>query len=581
MIATFLRKTPVPTKTIVTSRRLFSLGEGERFIRLPTLLRPEGIELIQHTSKHKDVNLSEQQIQSLFDLCNGIPAAIVWSIGRMVITSPKLVLHDLENFHNLNELTKFCFNSAFDSLQVHHMEAAKAFLSLSIFPFPLTQEMLREILQSQRINNFNKVLEELTLLSLIKNEGEQIETLPIVRDFARSKLKHEIEIDEELARQHLARFISSQENDDFIRVFTPTNEIIKLPKGATPVDFAYKIHTNIGNHFVSSIVNGYEAKPDSYLNDGDRIEIITHFSSSGPTLNWASTELAKRSIRNKNRVILRVVQPIRKGNTFSRNGNLKDSIREYDLAISIEPSETWARNRRGHTLRLLGDLKGATIEHEMVLTLSPGNHFAYCGLGFINYQKGWLNEAEEYFRKALESKPDYVNAMCGLGRILCRKRDYPSAEILFREAIRLSVQLKDKTPWLYLYLFIALFNQGIDKFIQADENLSICLKQFFKRVGVRGEGYKHVGSHTFYQYSVGLMFGNSPNYKDTLEKAISICAALGLREEIIADLDMITLDSWSEWEAYAAKITSNPSLGVKSTELIYYLRNVPARFVGV
>lgn len=572
-ITSFLRQTPFPTKTIVTSRRLFTMGEGERFIRLPPMSRPEGIELIQHTSKQKDINLSEEQIQSLFEYCSGIPAAIVWSVGRMVFTSPEIVLDDLKNFRNIEDLTEFCFSSALESLQSRNKDAAKAFLLLSLFPFPLTQEMLREILQNQNINNYIAVLEELNLLSLVKKEGDRITTLPIVRDFARNKSNFGMEINEKSARKDLARYISDAKNDGLIRVFTPTNEMVEIPAGATTVDFAYKIHTVLGNHFVSSTVNGSEADPSYRLEDGDRVEIVTHPSSTGPSLNSVVTERAKRIIRNRKRTSLRIIQPIRKGNTLSRNGAVADSIREYDLTISREPGNTWARNRRGQTLRLLGDLKGAADEYKTILTLSEADPFAYCGLGLIDYQKGWLDGAEKHFRRALESKPDYVNAMCGLGRTLCRQRNYPLAEEYLTDAIHLSIQLKDKTPWLHLYLFIALISQGKNKFVKADESLSTCLRQFFKRVGSR-DNYRQVGSHTFYLYSIGLIFGNSLNYKNTLRKAVSVCAARGLREEIIADLNMTTLVSWNEWEAYALEKTSNPSLGIKPNDVISYLNNV-------
>ena len=86
-----------------------------------------------------------------------------------------------------------------------------------------------------------------------------------------------------------------------VYVYTPTGEVIDLPKGATPLDFAYKIHTNLGNKTVGAIVNNHIVPLDYELQNGDIISIKTNKNSFGPSENWlniAKTSHAKHKIRS-------------------------------------------------------------------------------------------------------------------------------------------------------------------------------------------------------------------------------------------------------------------------------------------
>jgi guanosine-3',5'-bis(diphosphate) 3'-pyrophosphohydrolase len=73
---------------------------------------------------------------------------------------------------------------------------------------------------------------------------------------------------------------------DDVFVFTPEGEVKRLPKGSTPIDFAYMIHTEIGNHYVGAIVNGRMVPIGHKLRNGDRIRILVDKNSSGPSLDW-------------------------------------------------------------------------------------------------------------------------------------------------------------------------------------------------------------------------------------------------------------------------------------------------------
>ena len=86
-----------------------------------------------------------------------------------------------------------------------------------------------------------------------------------------------------------------------VYVYTPTGDVIDLPKGATPLDFAYKIHTNIGNKTVGAMVNNRIVPLDYELKNGDIISIKTNKNSFGPSENWlkiAQTSHARHKIRN-------------------------------------------------------------------------------------------------------------------------------------------------------------------------------------------------------------------------------------------------------------------------------------------
>ena len=127
------------------------------------------------------------------------------------------------------------------------------------------------------------------------------------RSLMQEDLKHKFQFFESLNEINIMfkdneQFVSQVKSElfaDKVYVYTPKGDIIELPKGSTPIDFAYKIHTDVGNTMVCAFVNGEHVPLDYKLQNKDRVRIITDDLFYGPKEDWLSiahTSLAKRKI---------------------------------------------------------------------------------------------------------------------------------------------------------------------------------------------------------------------------------------------------------------------------------------------
>lgn len=122
---------------------------------------------------------------------------------------------------------------------------------------------------------------------------------------------------------------------DQVYVFTPKGELLTLPKGSTPIDYAYYIHSDIGNKMVGAKVNSKIVKVDYIIKNGDRVEILTSQNSRGPSRDWLN--------------IVKSTQARNKINQWFRK-----QFKQEDIIRGKELLETCAR-QRGYSLSALSD----------------------------------------------------------------------------------------------------------------------------------------------------------------------------------------------------------------------------------
>ncbi|MCM1083454.1 MAG: bifunctional (p)ppGpp synthetase/guanosine-3',5'-bis(diphosphate) 3'-pyrophosphohydrolase [Clostridium sp.] len=118
---------------------------------------------------------------------------------------------------------------------------------------------------------------------------------------------------------------------DQVYCFTPAGDVKNLPKGSTPIDFAYSIHTAVGNKLIGARVNGRQVPIETELHNGDRVEIITSQNSKGPSRDWLS-------IVKSSQAKTKINQWFRLENKVDNIQKGKESIATYCKSKGIELS---------------------------------------------------------------------------------------------------------------------------------------------------------------------------------------------------------------------------------------------------
>ncbi len=126
------------------------------------------------------------------------------------------------------------------------------------------------------------VIKKIKAIHLKKNNKKQIgEKLQWLREF--------ISLSDDIKDGDAKEYYDSLKRDIFeanVYVLTPQGKIVELPNGSTPIDFAYRIHTEVGHKAVGAIVNNVMVPIDTKLKTGDVVEIKTNKQSQGPSEDW-------------------------------------------------------------------------------------------------------------------------------------------------------------------------------------------------------------------------------------------------------------------------------------------------------
>jgi RelA/SpoT family (p)ppGpp synthetase len=125
--------------------------------------------------------------------------------------------------------------------------------------------------------------------------------------------------------EHNFEFTKLQMFQENVFCFTPKGTVIKLPKNATPIDFAYAVHTNIGNTVIGCRINGRDSALQSHLDNGDTVEILNSKKVS-PSLHWISS-----SKTGKARAAIRRYWQDKSENQISKKGKSYTSTLLIDL----------------------------------------------------------------------------------------------------------------------------------------------------------------------------------------------------------------------------------------------------------
>ncbi|MBQ6621648.1 MAG: bifunctional (p)ppGpp synthetase/guanosine-3',5'-bis(diphosphate) 3'-pyrophosphohydrolase [Mogibacterium sp.] len=182
--------------------------------------------------------------------------------------------------------------------------------------------------------------------------------------------------------------------DNQVFVFTPRGDVMELPAESTPLDFAFKVHTDVGVRCVGAKVNGKMVTIDHKLNNGDIVEIITSANSSGPSMDWLS--IAKSSqARNKIRNWLRKSN---KNDTLDRG---KSNIANYIRKKGYDPALV---TRNAYLLRAVKDLNLNNVNELYMQIANGGAAMARLGQRLIDYYTEDNKAAELKKEEAIKNK---------------------------------------------------------------------------------------------------------------------------------------------------------------------------------
>lgn len=140
-------------------------------------------------------------------------------------------------------------------------------------------------------------------------------------------------------------FLESVKTDIFndqVFVFTPKGEIKDLPRGATPLDFAYRVHTELGNRCLGAKINGRLVSLDYQLKNGDVVEILISKKDKGPSRDWLSQNLGYVHTSHARTKIRQYFKKQEKAENIERGREMLDKELKH-LGIALSTREELAR----------------------------------------------------------------------------------------------------------------------------------------------------------------------------------------------------------------------------------------------
>ena len=185
--------------------------------------------------------------------------------------------------------------------------------------------------------------------------------------------------------------------DNQVFVFTPKGDVIELPAESTPLDFAFKIHTDVGIRCVGAKVNGKMVTIDHVLRNGDIVDIITSANSAGPSMDWlniAKSSQAKNKIRNF----------LRKANKNDSLDKGKNNIAAYIRKKGYDPHLV-AKN--AYLLRATKDLKLNNVNELYIQISNGGSSLAKLGQRLIDYYNEDNQKEEQRKEEELRKKKNF------------------------------------------------------------------------------------------------------------------------------------------------------------------------------
>ena len=128
---------------------------------------------------------------------------------------------------------------------------------------------------------------------------------------------------------------------DEVFVFTPRGDVINLPDGSTPIDFAYRVHTEVGNRCVGAKVDGRIVPLNYKLKNGNILEIITSSTTNGPSRDWLNIVKSNQA-KNKIRQWFKLKE--RDINIIKGKEALEKEIKKYNYKASDILKDEWIKN---------------------------------------------------------------------------------------------------------------------------------------------------------------------------------------------------------------------------------------------